>query len=428
APFSMTEADLMERLVSGERSGNGGPAPLREALRILDEEAGEILSDLGVRGSVHESGETRTDSRDPIGPTSLAHEVLGWVQSARDGVRAQENFSSPASRVEVRARDLGGEEAWPDLFRRHSRSFHFAARLFPPEVRRRITGVYVFCRFTDDLVDEADGRPERHGGSGRPQAMHRGRTDRHPTDPAGPDRSSIRNRLDAWRRLVRRAHGGAETGVPLLDQVVGPAGYRGIPLAYLDELLSGVEMDIDPGEYHDLEALRVYTYRVASVVGGWITEELGVRNPGILDRAFALGHAMQMTNILRDVGEDLRAGRLYLPLDRMAAHGILRSDLEAAARGRAPMPSGFPDLLEELMEYADREYRFARTGLHALPFQARAAVAVAARVYQGIHDEIRKRSYDSLTGRAYTTRVTKLRLGAQALLSLLLRVRHGGLP
>lgn len=390
APFQRSEAEILRRLHIGHRDGEN-ETPMERTLAFLEAEAGAVTDALERRVGT---------------PPPLVREIRRWLDRAREGVELQRAVLEDRDRdreVRERARAVGSPEDWPRFFGRHSRSFHFAARLFPADIRERIAGIYAFCRFTDDLVDGADA-----------------------STPAR--REEVRARLRAWRSLVERSHAGATTDVPLLDRVVRGAGQRGIPLHYLEALLDGVEMDLDPPEHPDLESLRRYTYRVASVVGGWITEELGVRDPGILDRAFALGHAMQLTNILRDVGEDLRGGRLYLPLDGMAAHGIRRGDLEAAARGLAPKPEGYAALLEELMAHADEAYRFSRSGLPALPIRARAAVATAAEVYRGIHREIRRDGYDSLTRRAFTSSGTKIQLGARALLRLLKDPSGGTLP
>jgi phytoene synthase len=135
---------------------------------------------------------------------------------------------------------------------------------------------------------------------------------------------------------------------------------------------------------------------------------------------------MQLTNILRDMGEDLRMGRVYLPEDSMARHGVGRELLEMMARGEAPISPGYRSLLEELMEEADRDYQRAFLAIPRLPLYFQRPVAVAARVYQAIHQEIRRNGYENLTRRARTSLLTKIRLGAGALMDLReLRKRTG---
>src|SRR5690606_2372054 len=173
--------------------------------------------------------------------------------------------------------------------------------------------VYAFCRFTDDLVD-GDTR----------------------TPPA-----ELRAHLGDWKRLAEQAHAGVPSGIPLLDKPLMEMGRRGIPFAYAAELIAGMEMDLrEEGEgrregaggaltrrYEDLAALDLYGYRVASVVGLWLTRLVGVLDEQVLARAAEMGQAMQLTNILRDVGEDWRNGRLYLPLDVLARHGITEAGI-----------------------------------------------------------------------------------------------------
>lgn len=351
----------------------------------------------GAAGSriVAELEEERAEVLRALAPADgLLATVTGeWVAMARDAY-AREGRRAPApasaeAEVVALARAVGGPEAWGGYFGAHSKSFRFAARLFPPEPRRSVEGVYAFCRFTDDLVDEADVDPTR-----------------------------ARARLQAWRDIVTEAYGGSPTGVPLADHVMGEAARRGVPRHYADDLLAGVAMDLDPVRFETAADLEVYTYRVASVVGGWITESFGVRDPEILSRAYAMGHAMQLTNILRDVGEDWRDDRLYLPHALLRRHGLGPDDVDRVAYGRGPLPEAWARLCEELMAEADEHYARGFSGLSALPpFYAR-PVAVAARVYQGIHDQLRANGYDNGTRRAFTRLPTKIRLGLGGLLDL----------
>jgi len=295
----------------------------------------------------------------------------------------------PAEHVIRAARALGPEAAWPAYFGRHSKSFRFSAWLFPREHRRAIAGVYAFCRFTDDLVDES-----RVGVA------------------------EARERVEAWRALSRAAYGGERTGIPLLDVVMGRMARDGSPFHYIDDLLTGVSMDLEPLNFETLEDLGVYTYRVAGVVGGWITEQFGLHDPELLDRAYSLGHAMQLTNILRDVGEDWHRDRLYLPRRLLDEYGVGIEVVGRVATGSAPVPAAYGDLVESLMLVADHHYDRAFEAIPALPRWYGRPVAVAARVYQGIHESIRDNHYDNGAHRAYTSLRRKLALGWGALREL----------
>ncbi len=377
----------------------GTPSPMRRALRRLEVEVQALTSDWA---SAHPD--------DPLVPELLA----SWIDALgrtleREASRGEGGGGTPSApganegdrehreevaAVRAEALALGGPDGWTASFARHGRSFRFAARLFPPEPARLVAGVYAFCRLADDLVDRA----------------------------ADPDPARIRARLEALSDLVDRAWERRDTGIPLLDEVMGETAARGVSALHARELLRGVAMDLEPRAFPDLASLRGYSYRVASVVGLWLTELFGTREAAVLRRAEALGHAMQLTNILRDVGEDRAGGRLYLPLDHLSAHGIDVARIDAARSG-GPIPERWPELMEALFAVADRDYALAFEAIPALPRFFQRPVAVAARVYQGIHAEIRRNGYDNLTTRAWTGFPAKARLGGAALLELR-RARH----
>jgi 15-cis-phytoene synthase len=287
----------------------------------------------------------------------------------------------------VREAPLPPVAGWEDWMADRARSFRFAAHLFPSDRLRQVEGVYAWCRYTDDLVDVDDATPKEKEA-----------------------------RLDAWLEVSRRAYEGATTGNDLADRVMAEMQGSGVPFGYARELIEGMRMDLEERTYGTIAELRLYTFRVASVVGLWLTELFGVRDPWMLDRAAALGHAMQMTNILRDVGEDLARGRIYLPSEWLGAFGLERSDLERmAATGQ--IDPRYEALIERLLQQAESEYDLAEPAIGRLPDFFRKPVAVAARVYRGIHDRIRANGYDNLTRRAHTSFLDKLRLGAGALLS-----------
>lgn len=269
---------------------------------------------------------------------------------------------------------------------RHSRSFRFAAALLRGADRERVARVYAWCRFTDDLVDSPSSSVHETG-----------------------------RRLDAWLACSRMAYEGRPCGVPLVDRVMGEMAERGIPFSYAEDLATGVRSDLTFTLFPDLAALRLYSHRVAGVVGCWLTELHGVRDPWMLDRASALGAAMQVTNILRDVGEDWDRGRIYLPLSMLHQHGLSKGDIGAMRLGERPVDGAYRRLMEELMRVADAGYGAGREAMQGLPAQFRRSVAVAAAVYQGIHDVIRRNGYDNVHRRAVTSTGNKVALAASAL-------------
>jgi phytoene synthase len=150
-------------------------------------------------------------------------------------------------------------------------------------------------------------------------------------------------------------------------------------------------------------------------VGGWITQLLGIGEQELLERAHALGQAMQLTNIARDVGEDWRRGRLYLPTSVLARHGMSPDDLGRLVSTPGPMPAPYRAAIEEVLEHAEHAYRAAWPGIRALPGWYRRPVAAAAEAYRGIHREIRRQGWDNLHRRARTTLPRKLLLATTGL-------------
>lgn len=272
---------------------------------------------------------------------------------------------------------------------RHSHSFRYAARYLPPPLDRRVAEMYAFCRFTDDLVDRAD---------------------------ADESPAALRIRLHSWRTLAEAAHAGYASGLPLLDRAMGEMGRRGIPFKYASELIEGVGMDLAPRRYADWEDLEVYAYRVASVVGLWMTELAGEKDPWMLERAADLGAAMQITNIARDVGEDWRGGRLYLPLDLLARHEIGDADLDRLASGGADaaLKARWSAVMEAVMERAEALYARALPAIFRLPEGFRRPILVSALVYRDIHTALRKNGCENFARRARTTLPRKMWLGLRA--------------
>lgn len=277
----------------------------------------------------------------------------------------------------------------PDSYMaRNSRSFHFAAAFMRRAERERTARVYAWCRFIDDLADATG-------------------------DPAVAEA-----RLDRWLECSQAAYDGQPSGIPLIDRVMGEMAERGVPFIYPSHLAHGVRSDLRFVAHRDLDELLLYAYRVAGVVGQWLSELHGVRDPWMLGRAAALGQAMQLTNIVRDVGEDWDHGRLYIPRVLLERHGLSASDIGALRQGLRPIDDDYRNLLEDLMSVATREYVVAREAIPHLPAGFRHAVAVAAAVYEGIHDAVRRNGYDNLRRRAVTTTARKVVRAAGAFWSL----------
>ena len=295
--------------------------------------------------------------------------------------------------VQARASEvsLSGTESY---FQRHSRSFSFAAAWFSPEERTLIAGLYAFCRTTDDFADRGGAVPEVVGDT-----------------------------LAVWQSLVAQAYRDGSSGVAWLDEVMVASRERGVPIALANELVEGTRLDAGRVRMRDWEELDLYMYRVASVVGIWMCHLFGVRSAEAHRRASALGKAMQLTNILRDVGEDLERDRIYLPFDVMSRYGIDDDQLRKMyLSGRVSLP--YRALLIEMTGRAEALYAYASEGYLSLPPNVARAVAVAAEVYRGIHAALRRNGYDNLHQRAATTLPNKIILALGGLRRLRrLRIR-----
>ena len=199
---------------------------------------------------------------------------------------------------------------------------------------------------------------------------------------------------------------------------MGEMARRGVTFAYVEGLIRGMRADALGVRFETLNELLSYCHDVASVVGLWLTELFGVRDSWMLDRAARLGVAMQLTNIARDVGEDWDRGRLYLPESMLRAHGVTREMIGEVRQGSAAVPAAYAALLEELMTVADEAYAYGGEAIPYLPVFFRPAVAVASRVYRGIHQAIRANAYDSIRRRAATSDADKSLLAREALAAL----------
>lgn len=390
--FDLTPEEIVRRV---HASGPGGePGSVRRCLVRLNAELDRLERDVdsepGLMGAFRQQlAEWRTIA---------ARAVEGAERRNEQDARTSASVSAPAPATPARSLVAGAgsqgssfdvlpdETSWNASLKRHARSFSFASLWFPRSERRRVADVYAFCRFTDDLIDNAEGStPEE-----------------------------LEHRLDQWLALSRASWEGRESSLPFLDRVMRDAAGSGAPFRVVEDLVEGMRMDIRVGRYPSMAELLVYTHRVAGVVGVWLTHLFGVHRPWVLERASLLGHAMQITNILRDVGEDLERGRVYLPQDLLAGHGLTEDDLRAMQRSGVILPE-YRRLVERMMRLADDAYARALEALPELPAFFRRPVAVAARVYRGIHREIRRNDYDNLRLRAHTSGPRKTVLALHAL-------------
>lgn len=256
-----------------------------------------------------------------------------------------------------------------EIARVNGRSFYLASRCLAPSRRRAIRATYAWCRLTDDIVDRGD-----------------------------HDAASTADTLAEWEtQLTNPHHAVAATFAYVRDTY-------NVPLEPALDLIAGARMDLTTSRYQTWDDLRVYCHNVAGTVGLLVAPILGCRDPAAHGYAAELGIAMQLTNILRDVAEDATMGRLYLPLDDLAAFGC---DPDAVMAGH-PGP-GFRDLMAFEIDRARAMYASAMRGIPALRPSGQFATLAASRFYAGILDEIEAMDYDIFRQRAYVPSSRKIR-------------------
>jgi 15-cis-phytoene synthase len=269
-----------------------------------------------------------------------------------------------------------------DVFRVKARTFWFAARFLPADRRQAVAGLYTFARFVDDLVDE-------------------------PSPTLVPD--DVLGQLAAWRGWLEQPTLLAPPDEALAARVTPALLAHGVPPRYLQMLVDGVASDLTRPEIRSWSELRAYCVLVASSVGLAMCHLLGAGgDPLAREAAVELGIAMQLTNILRDVGADLRAGRVYLPTDDLATHGYSPERLDwlagrVARSGAAALDDQFRDLMRTQIARARAHYARGVGGVARLPGDCRLAILLAARLYQAILDDIEAADYDVFTRRAATS-------------------------
>ncbi|MDY0013518.1 MAG: presqualene diphosphate synthase HpnD [Rhodocyclaceae bacterium] len=251
-------------------------------------------------------------------------------------------------------------------------SFYYSFLFLPPERRQAIMALYAFCREVDDVVDECH------------------------------DPSLAQTKLDWWRNEIGQVFGGTPSH-PVGQALQGVIGRYSLPQEQLLEIIDGMQMDLTQTRYLDFAGLRLYCYRVASVVGLLAAEIFGYQDRHTLKYAHDLGLAFQLTNIIRDVGEDARRGRIYLPIDDLQRFQVPAKDI---------LESRYSDNFRALMAFqADRAEDYYDRALAALPAIDRKAQRpglVMAAIYRTLLQEIRADGFLVLDRRTALTPIRKL--------------------
>lgn len=242
-------------------------------------------------------------------------------------------------------------------------SFYYAFRFLAPVKRRAITAFYALCREVDDIVDECR------------------------------DAGVARLKLAWWRDEVERMYAGVPTH-PVTRALHPYVEHVGIAREQLYEIMDGVEMDLDQTRYPDFRTLRLYCHRVAGVVGEVSAQIFGYSERATLKYAALLGLAFQLTNIIRDVGEDARRGRIYLPLDEMQAHGVREAEILAHRQTNA-----FIQLMQFQYQRAIAIYEQAIALLPSTDRRRQLPGLIMAGIYRALLEEIRRDGFNVLQHR-----------------------------
>ena len=308
-------------------------------------------------------------------PSARALDSRGLTRGAYDGLaqHCEQAAHRPSSDT------MWAYDACAAVIRQHSKSFYMSARLLPGGKRHGIMALYAFCRLSDDIVDEA-----------------------HTSGDAQLARASAAAALDQWADVNRRMHMGNTDPVVLAWSDTRTR--CSIPVHLADELIEGVRMDLTIERYATWNDLWVYCYRVASTVGLMSMYVTGAETMDAVPYAVQLGVALQLTNVLRDVGEDAQAGRIYLPQDDLSRFGVSEQQLLDGV-----VNSQFVELMQFQIERARALYAAAWPGIAMLPADSRMAVAAASTLYSGILNKIEQNGYDVFSHRAHLSAGEKVR-------------------
>ncbi|MBN8441775.1 MAG: presqualene diphosphate synthase HpnD [Thauera sp.] len=251
-------------------------------------------------------------------------------------------------------------------------SFYYSFMFLPPQRRQAITALYAFCREVDDVVDECH------------------------------DISLAQTKLDWWRQEVTRVYSGSPTH-PVGQALKEVIAQFNLPQEQLLEIIDGMAMDLSQTRYLDFKALQLYCYRVASVVGLLAAEIFGYQDRQTLKYAHDLGLAFQLTNIIRDVGEDARRGRIYLPIEDLQRFNVPAKDILEARHSDA-----FRELMAFQAQRAERFYEQAFANLPAVDRKAQRPGLVMAAIYRTLLREIARDGFLVLDRRTSLTPLRKV--------------------
>ncbi len=274
------------------------------------------------------------------------------------------------------------------ITRRSKSNFYYSFFFLPRHQREAIYSVYAFCRCIDDAVDQA------------------------------PSAAAASEALKQWREQISRMPKDAR-GHPVLRALSNTIHEFKIPKEYFEELISGVEMDLDHPRYETFESLRPYCHRVASVVGLICVEIFGYRETATREHAVHQGIAFQLTNIIRDVASDARRGRIYIPLEDLKQFGYTESELLTSTYN-----SAFVALMRFQCTRAREYYRKAQAYLTQTDRRSLLASEIMGEIYYRILIEIERSGYNVFRGKIALPSRTKAAIALKTFIRNRLRMKH----
>jgi phytoene synthase len=262
-----------------------------------------------------------------------------------------------------------------EIVKHHAKSFYFCGHFLPFHKRIAMFAIYALCRTLDDIVDE----------SPREQ------------------KAATKEALSKWQEKIETLYSDKPVKEPILVAMRAVLSCYPVNKQHFLDLITGVEMDLNEETYETFNNLRLYCYRVASTVGLMGSEVFGYSSKSALPKAEALGIAMQLTNILRDVGEDFEIGRVYIPKEDLRKFNYTEAELSTKT-----INENFIALMKFQISRAREFYKEADEGIKMLEPDSRLTVLAASRLYGAILDQIERNCYDVFTRRASLSLSAKL--------------------
>jgi squalene synthase HpnC/squalene synthase HpnD len=403
--FSEKYAALMRDIIARTRKLFAEGMPLAEKVDGMIRVDIEMFSrgGLAVLDAIERMGYNTLERRPAIGKATqaklLGRALVGRMFSGQSaagnsetgrateaGVTEGKISGAPMTSASREAAIAASYDECKRVARNAASNFYYAFHMLPEPKRRGLCALYAFSRLVDDVSDDS-GAAREEGTAAKQRGLAR------------------------WRGLVDAAYAGDVGGHAILPAFADTCARYSIPARYFHDLIAGAEMDLTEPSYATFDRLREYCYRVAGTVGLTCIHVFGFRDPRAPDVAERLGIAFQLTNILRDLPEDLKKGRVYLPQEDLAQFGV--GDMELAG----PVS---PKIVELMAFEADRAWRYYEEGAEIVGMvekDSRAALWMLARTYSSLLARIGARGYDVFSAR--------VRLSAPEKFGILVRAQLG---